>query len=282
MESLPLRVLLEITKYMEMVDYVHLKMTCRKLQKLNREPAVVLDLYKLRTQGPIQPRLYTRGLTPKEKGLALVLACQRGHLETVQELLQGALKVVDDPIRWAAAQGHLEITRLLLKDDRFNPAHHGNLALCLAVRHGHLPIVALLLKNAKVDPCDRNHESIRNACRYGHVDILVLLLLDGRAQPMRSHLEEAASNGHDEIVSMLLRDERVDARECNALLFACQNGHAQVVSILLKDPRMDPTALDYECLLVALDQGHQHVVQVLIKDPRLQSLDINGLHCRGR
>jgi hypothetical protein len=92
--------------------------------------------------------LEDKGIDPFiENDYALRRACQNGHLEIVELLLNhGANPAAldDTPIRVAAKGGHTEIVRLLLRDTRVNPLACNNYALIEAQRMNHKKIVALL------------------------------------------------------------------------------------------------------------------------------------------
>ena len=55
-------------------------------------------------------------------------------------------------------------------------------------------------------------------------------------------MRQASTNGHTEIVSLLLADPRVDpsADDNFAVRWASRYGRIEVVSLLLADPRFDP------------------------------------------
>jgi ankyrin repeat protein len=80
----------------------------------------------------------------------------------------------------------------------------------------------------------------------------------------------ASSNGHTEIVRLLLDDPRVDpAASANyAIKLASANGYTEVVKLLLDDPRVDPSANDNYAIHAASLMGHTYVVKLLSGDPR--------------
>ena len=92
----------------------------------------------------------------------------------------------------------------------------------------------------------------------------------------------ACSNGHTEIVRLLLKESRIDINKENSdgetgFMLACENGHPEIVSLLLGDSRIDvhKTA---ECVRVplssALQRGHHETVALLLMDARI---DTKGL-----
>jgi len=86
----------------------------------------------------------------------------------------------------------------------------------------------------------------------------------------------ACQNGHEEVVSLLLADPRVDPikpnkREVSALFMACQEGRMEVVSLLLADPRIDPNKPRNDQstpLWFASQNGHLVVVQHVLASGR--------------
>ncbi len=81
----------------------------------------------------------------------LLLACWRGHLETVRELLQQGAQVNagDMPaLLWASRSGHFEVVRQLLgsgADVNAARRHNGCTALVEASRAGRTEVACLLL-----------------------------------------------------------------------------------------------------------------------------------------
>jgi ankyrin repeat protein len=73
------------------------------------------------------------------------------------------------------------------------------------------------------------------------------LLSDSRVDPSAEDneaLEDAACNGHTEIVKLLLSDSRLDpsAEDNKAIRYAARNGHTEVVKLLLSDSRLEVSA----------------------------------------
>ena len=89
-----------------------------------------------------------------------------------------------------------------------------------------------------------------------------------------SAIVEASFNGHEDVVQLLLEDERVDpsADSNSALVLASQEGHLEIVELLLGDPRTDPADGNNSALRQAAENGHRETVLRLLKDPRV-SLD---------
>jgi len=112
-------------------------------------------------------------------------ACQGGKVTEVEEWLS---KV--DPsdynncaIRGASEDGHEEIVRLLLADNRVDPTDQSNYAIRWACRNGHIRVVRLLLTDPRVDPSDAGNWAIIWACRNGHAGIVSLLMKNECVNP---------------------------------------------------------------------------------------------------
>jgi hypothetical protein len=86
-------------------------------------------------------------------------------------------------------------------------------------------------------------------------------------------IQEASSNGHTEVVRLLLADPRVDpaAHNSGSLQYACYRNHTDVIQLLLADPRVDPTVYNNEILKHAsyFGRGKKEVVRLLLQDPRV-------------
>ena len=70
----------------------------------------------------------------------------------------------------------------------------------------------LLLCDPRVDPSDNNNEAIKRACANGSLSIVKELLKRPQTDPAannNSALNYATRGQHKEIVSLLMRDERV-------------------------------------------------------------------------
>jgi hypothetical protein len=148
------------------------------------------------------------------------------------------------PIRWASENGHVEVVKLLLSDERVDPSDNGNYAIRWASSNGHVKVVRLLLSDERVDPSDNENIAIRMASFYGHIEVVRLLLSDERVDPSADDnyaIRLASSNGHIEVVRLLLSDERVDPSDDDnrAIQWASEKGHIEVVKLLSSDERVD-------------------------------------------
>ena len=72
--------------------------------------------------------------------------------------------------------GHLEVVKLLLANDKVDPGADSNYAIKWASNYGHLEVVKLLLANDKVDPSADNNSAILSAYQKGHLEVVKLLI----------------------------------------------------------------------------------------------------------
>jgi ankyrin repeat protein len=96
--------------------------------------------------------------------------------------------------------------RLLLQDPRVDPSARNNVAIRFAAANGHLEVMPLLLQDHRVDPSARYNEAIREAARKGHLEIVRLLLQDPRVDPSADDnfaIRAAVAYIHPEIVLLL-------------------------------------------------------------------------------
>ena len=118
-----------------------------------------------------------------------------------------------------------------------------------AISYGLNPEVLDLLISSDLNVDTRiNHDlALRLAARMGRLES-VQMLLDSSAVPGVDALIDAAENGYDDVVSLLLRQPTVNPALENqkALRVAIQWGHYYAVETLLKDSRVDPTVISID------------------------------------
>jgi len=137
-----------------------------------------------------------------------IRACKVGDTEKVKSLLTKVDPSGDNnyAIRLAIENGHVEIVRLLMADDRVDPSDHYNNAFRVACKRGYVEIVSLLLSDPRVTPTSSYNAAIRFASKMGHVEIAKLLMADKRVNPkgekeIRIEIGYGSENeGYDEIV----------------------------------------------------------------------------------
>lgn len=182
----------------------------------------------------------------------LLLACNNGHLATVQALVtRGAdVNAMDvrhiTPLSAASAQGHSEVVRFLLEHgaDFCTSTIKGQTALYRACKHGHLAVAEMLVaQGADVDHATRKGATPSHvAARHGYFEIVRLLLEHG-ADIVDNHggmhtLHVAAMQGHGNIVSLLLNagaavDQCTTDVGLTPLHLACSRRHIQIAALLL-------------------------------------------------
>ena len=170
------------------------------------------------------------------------------------------------------SNGHLEIIKLLMQDERVDPSSDDNWAITYASQNGHLEIVKILMQDKRVDPSANNNWPITYASQNGRLEIVKILMQDKRVDPSAENnlaIKRASLKGHLEIVTILMQDKRVDpsAENNQAIKWASCNGHLEIVKILMQDKRVDPSAEDNLAIRYASQNGYLETVKILI--PRI-------------
>jgi hypothetical protein len=124
------------------------------------------------------------------------------------------------------------------------------------------------------DPASHYNNLIRNACTDGHTEIVKILLMDSRVDPRYSVddcLERASVSGHADVVKILLTDNRIDPtiNDNFCIVQASFKGHTEVVKALLTDPRVDPIYDNYKAIRLACIQNYSIIVKVFLADTRI-------------
>ena len=109
---------------------------------------------------------------------------------------------------------------------------------------------------------------------------------DWRVRIMSNGFIEACYNGHAEIVTLLLKDSRIDVNTANndgktGFTLACEKGHREIISLLLQDFRVNINKRDndgYTGFIYACEKGHTEIVRLLLKDSRI---DVNKANNNG-
>lgn len=102
---------------------------------------------------------------------------------------------------------HFEITKIMIENGL-----NINDGLFIACKSGCLEMVQLLLEKG-ADPTDNYNYAIRWACTNGHTNVVVILLQDGRADPTELDnfaIKRASYWGYVDVVKVLLQDGRVE------------------------------------------------------------------------
>jgi hypothetical protein len=117
---------------------------------------------------------------PGELDCALQVACDRGLIKVVQNLLSDNRC---DPTAgnhlaflMAVDRGFREIVSLMIADERVHADAFNNCAIQLAAENGHSALAALLLQDPATDPSAEDFYAMRVACFKGHRGVVQLLL----------------------------------------------------------------------------------------------------------
>ena len=112
------------------------------------------------------------------------------------------------------------------------------------------------------------------ACLYGNVkavrEILATIedpMIEGTNLP----LQYAISNRNEEIVDMLLADERVDPSVTNQIpvRIACGQNNPRALQALLSDHRVDPTVVENYCVRYAVSSEFADNLRILVQHPSI-------------
>jgi len=196
----------------------------------------------------------TNGATP------LVLSCRNGHHEVVQYLVDRCEANVEQagsvtfdgetiegapPLWCAAAAGHLEIVKLLVKSGaNVNSTTKTNSTpLRAACFDGHFEIVKYLVEhNADIEVANRHgHTCLMIACYKGHFKIARYLIdigadVNRKSVKGNTALHDCAESGSLEIMKLLISSGAridVDAYGMTPLLAASVTGHLHIVEHLI-------------------------------------------------
>lgn len=113
-------------------------------------------------------------LTEKTSEL-LFIKCVLKNVFVIVKRLLSKITISHDSFVLACENGHMEVVRLLLQDERVDPSFDNNIAFTTACSYGNLDIVRLLLQHVRLDPSDSNRALVL-ASAYGHVEVVRLLL----------------------------------------------------------------------------------------------------------
>ncbi|KAJ7127801.1 ankyrin repeat-containing domain protein [Mycena epipterygia] len=245
----------------------------------------------------------------KEDGSPLEAAASRGNTDIVRLLLdKGAnanaqSKIYGSALQAACRQGHINTVHLLLENgaDTDGQKEGGGSSLCAAASNGHTEVVSLLLgkgadANAHGTYLDSNDEVRRGsvlkvACVGGYMETVRLLHdnganLDGDEEEDGSPLHAAASEGHTDIVGLLLGegadanthgkyvDSNWQEHRGSTLKAACHKGHGKIARLLLCHGA-DINGHEEEGgspLEVAASEGYTYIVHLLLE----KGADVNA------
>ena len=136
------------------------------------------------------------GINPSIDGnTAIELASEEGHVEIVRLLSRDDRVDASDGIVAASILGQIEVVKLLLTDwfTGVDLGSYGNEALIRASESGQIEVVELLLTDNRINPCTDNNqaimEAIMEASYSGHIEVFKLLLTNNRFYQSLSHSE---------------------------------------------------------------------------------------------
>jgi hypothetical protein len=126
-----------------------------------------------------------------------------------------------------------KIKELILLPD-VDPCDNDNLALFYIAENGNLQLIKLILSHKSINPSISDNFAIQQACQYGKTQIVEHLLKDKRVTPTCWGLLTSAQQGYFDIVSLLIKDDRVNLIfDSNyAIISAFENGMDNVVNLL--------------------------------------------------
>ena len=181
---------------------------------------------------------------------ALYLAAANGHLDVVQLLLEAsadkdkATDLGEKALHVAVANSQLAVVQLLLQySDKDKVAEDCATALPVASQNGHIDITRLLLKMG-VDPnkvTTGNKSALHSAAQKGQLRLVQLLVEAGANKEQEdivghTALHLAAREGHKEVVQILLEagadQTKMTKGGKTALDLAIENGHVEVEQLL--------------------------------------------------
>jgi uncharacterized membrane protein len=103
--------------------------------------------------------------------------------------------------------GHTEVLKVLLADERVDPGYDNDLLLHTAIDDGLYPeVIRLLLESDKVNPASRENLAIKEAAKKKPQKIAELLLATGKVDVSSDHYIaywNAVDNKHSEIATMI-------------------------------------------------------------------------------
>lgn len=218
----------------------------------------------------------------------LSIAAIDGNIEEVSALL--AIESIKDnqinaALSRAAAYGHNDVVKLLLKQDGININSRENVPLLRAAASNHSKIIEEFLIEPSVEINIQNSSGLTAlfaAAKNGCLDALNLLL-DNKAEiDLANNNDEtplwiASENGHCEIVNALIAKNAdpnlTDIKHRSPLYVACSNGHLDVVKALLAVEGVDPNKREKAGmtfpLFVAAEKGNFEIVNALLAAKRI-------------
>ncbi|RUS85021.1 hypothetical protein EGW08_007205 [Elysia chlorotica] len=200
----------------------------------------------------------------------------------IQTIVNKQSRNGQSPLLVASEQGHLDIVKVLLKNqarvDIFD--EHGKTALHLAAEHGHQTVADTLLYHKAFVSAKSKHglTPLHLAAAQGNVALLKLLVdkhgatIDALTLAKKTALHMAAQNGQREVCSALIKmkadTNATDVEGQTPLHLAAENNHSDVVKLFLKHrPELVTMANTngMTCAHIAAAKGSAAVIKELMR-----------------
>ncbi|XP_052864009.1 poly [ADP-ribose] polymerase tankyrase-1 [Anopheles cruzii] len=221
----------------------------------------------------------------------LLIACNRGHMELVNNLLanHARVDVFDNEgrsaLHLAAEHGYLQVCDALITNKAFinSKSRVGRTALHLAAMNGYSELVKFLIRdhNAVVDILTlRKQTPLHLAAASGQMNVCKLLLelganIDATDDVGQKPIHVAAQNNYSEVAKLFLQQHpnlvmatSKDGNTCAHI--AAMQGSVKVIEELMKFDRNGVISTrnkltDSTPLQLAAEGGHADVVKVLVR-----------------
>lgn len=161
---------------------------------------------------------------------------------------------------------HMEVVKLLFKDDRFGDWVNKRRLFATTCYAGHTELAKFILE--ATPSLHANDCRIEKVCLKGHTDMVKFLLSHQCVNPGQNHnapIRWASQQGHFEIVKLLLGHPRVNTRSKDnfAVRWAARNGHLRIVKLLVEKGQSQIHAKDNYALKWARREKHEDVVNYI-------------------
>lgn len=221
----------------------------------------------------------------------LLIACNRGHMELVNNLLanHARVDVFDNEgrsaLHLASEHGYLQVCDALLTNKAFinSKSRVGRTALHLAAMNGYSHLVKFLIRdhNAVIDILTlRKQTPLHLAAASGQIDVCKLLLelganIDATDDQGQKPIHVAAQNNFSEVAKLFLQQHpnlvmatSKDGNTCAHI--AAMQGSVRVIEELMKFDRNGVISArnrltDSTPLQLAAEGGHADVVKALVR-----------------
>lgn len=174
-----------------------------------------------------------------------VIAAECGDLNTVKELIAKPEAEVSLALMKASQNGHLEIVKLLIQDQRVSAQRKAQ-ALIIASEKGQIEVVKLLLQDPKVFTENTAESSLNSAIQNGQLEIVKILLSETQARIknywLEPHIDLAVKMNNAEMVKVLLQDSRVRNLDSAVItaFYLFSEERKEVLELLLQDQKFKP------------------------------------------